>query len=197
MARNDTAKRKSASAPASADAWRKANDAGPHTAVLPSGVTVRFVIPDSSALLRAGRIPEKLRTTALYCAAHPDGPEGYMLELIAAGMLNDELAGKTQAAILEALELGHELVAEMLVEPEVTAGEVGRGEFPELDVKMLLEFAERRRNVDADGTKLAITTLSEWAMFRRLDEGTGSARDGETSRDDARGDVPEPHELEV
>lgn len=198
MARSGTAtKSEKRRAPVSADGWRRCNDAGPHVATFPSGAVLKFVIPDSGALLRAGKLPERLRKTALYCAAHPDGPEGFMLELITAGMLDDERKTKVDEALVEALELEHILVAEMLVEPEVTAGEVGQGEFPELDVKMLLEFAERRRNVDAAGTKLPITLLSGWASFRSLEEGDGGAGNGAANGHDDPGAVPDADDRDV
>src|SRR4029077_17464354 len=89
-------------------------------------------------------------------------------------------------------DLAHVLVAEMIVEPEVTADEIAGGIFPELDVRMLLEFAERLRNVAALGNVLPITTMDEWARFRRITASTGSTGNGGTPEPDAVPDVPDP-----
>lgn len=183
--------------PVSAAGWRKRNDAGPHVATFPSGAVLRFVIPDSSSLLRSGRLPDNLRETALLCAAHPDGPEGYMSELVTAAIVAGDRAERSATvtqAIADGMELGHWLVAEMLVEPKVTAEEVARGDFPELDVKMLLEFAERRRNVDAVGHRVPVVVLAEWARFRDELGGDEGARGGDAGGLDARGDVPDAHD---
>jgi hypothetical protein len=184
--------------PASATAWRKRNDAGPHRAVFPSGVTLKFVIPDQGTLLRAGRLPDALREVALLCAAHPDGAEGYMQDLVMQAIVTQgERSDIVTKAIESGLELGHELVAEMLVEPKVTAEEVRRGDFPELDVRMLLEFAERRRNLDAAGNQLPITVLSEWARFRDGTAGLNGSGDSGTGGLDDRADVSDAHGGEV
>lgn len=186
-----------ASKPVSAAGWRKRNDSGPHTATFPSGAVLKFVIPDSGALLRSGRLPENLRETALLCAAHPDGPEGYMSELVTAAIVAGDRAERSATvtkAISDGMELGHVLIAEMLVEPKVTPEEVARGDFPELDVKMLLEFAERRRNTDALGHKVPVVILAEWARFRDEPLSDLGARDGDAGRHDARGDVPDAHD---
>lgn len=181
--------------PVSAAAWRKHNDAGPHLATFPSGAVLKFIIPDSGSLLRSGRLPDNLRETALLCAAHPDGPEGYMSELVTSAIIAGERADRQSTitkAISDGMELGHVLIAEMLVEPKVTPEEVARGDFPEVDVKMLLEFAERRRNVDAVGHRVPVVILAEWARFRDEPVGDDGARDSDPGRDDARGDVPDP-----
>lgn len=180
--------------PVTAAGWRKRNDSGPHVATFPSGAVLKFIIPDSGSLLRSGRLPENLRETALLCAAHPDGPEGYMGELVTTAIIAGERAERSATvtkAIGEGMELGHWLVSEMLVEPKVLPEEVARGDFPELDVKMLLEFAERRRNVDAVGHRVPVVVLAEWARFRDELGGNESARGGAAGGDDARGAVPD------
>lgn len=172
-------------------AWRKRNDAGPHVAVFPSGAVLKFRIPDQGALLRAGRLSQRLRDTALLCAAHPEGAEGYMRDLVVTATVAAEREEKITQAIEDGIALGHELVAEMLVEPSVTPEEVEAGQFPELDVRMLLEFAERRRNVDAAGNELPIIVLREWATFRHEPQGNGSSGDGGASGDEPGDDVPD------
>ncbi len=177
--------------PDSKNAWRKRNDAGPHTAVFPSGATLTFRIPDSGALLRSGLLPDRLRTTALLCAAHPDGPDGYMADLVMQAVVSAERSELVTQAIEDGMGLANVLVAEMLVEPEVTADEVASGEFPELDVRMLLEFAERKRDTDAQGNRLPITVLSGWATFRGERPGADSVAAGGAGGDLDGADVPE------
>lgn len=171
-------------------AWKQRNDAGPHTAVFPSGARLTFRIPDDSALLRAGRLRDELRATALLCAGHFGGAEGYMQDMVTHAMLDAEREQKVAQTIEHGIEIQHELVAEMLVEPKVTAEEVGRGDFPAMDIRMLLEFAERRRDTDAAGNRLPVIKLSDWAGFR--DELNGSAGPGEggAGGDEPGSDVP-------
>lgn len=183
--------------PVSAAGWRKANDAGPHLVTLPSGATVRIIIPDENVLLANGRLPDQLRETALLCAAHPDGGEGFMHELSVAAAIEDERRAAVRSFIEDGLELRNHLVAAMLVEPEVTPEEVARGDFPELDVRMLLEFAERRRNVDAAGNLVPVVVAREWLRVRDLEAGGNGARDGEAGGSDARADVPGADDGEV
>lgn len=165
--------------PTTKDAWAKANDTGPHLAALPTGKVVKFRIPDSSTLLRSGRIPKKLRETCLAVAAHPEGYDGYLEDLSRISMHRmGSDAGSIAEVLEEGLQLAHHLIAEMLVEPEVTAEEVEAGIFHRFDIEMLLEFAERRRSVDATGNRLPIITLDEWARFRNVPRGVEGPEPG-------------------
>jgi hypothetical protein len=165
--------------------------------VFPSGATLTFRIPDSGALLRSGRLPDRLRTTALLCAAHPQGAEGYLADLVTHAIVSRDGSEPYVDAIQTGVDLGHVLVAEMLVDPQVTADEVARGEFPEMDVRMLLEFAERRRNSDAVGNKVPVIVLSEWATFRGEPAGTDGVGDGGEDGPAVAADVPDVDEVPV
>lgn len=178
--------------------WTKANDVGPHLAVLPSGLSpdgnheyVKFVIPDAGQLLRTGRIPNHLREAAIVFTSHPDGTDELMRELV----IQAAFRGPGQDTLTNVINAGHDLahvlVAEMVIEPEITAEEVANGVIPELDVRMLLEFAERLRNIDAAGNELPIITQDEWATFRRKrprDVGVGDVGANGSEPD---GDVPD------
>jgi len=177
--------------------WTKANDTGPHLAVLPSGLSadgnheyVKFVIPDAGQLLRTGRIPANLREAAIVFTSHPDGTDELMRELV----ITAALRGPGQDTITNVISAGHDLahvlVAEMVVEPEITAEEVAGGVIPELDVRMLLEFAERLRNVDAAGNVLPIVTMDQWATFRRERPRLDVAGDGGADEPAVDGDLP-------
>lgn len=150
----------------STNAWKARNDAGPHTATLPSGQEVEFTVPDSNALIMAGRLPEELTEIALYAASYPDGFEGYVNDLsVRVAMRPEEPGGpdRLQQAVRDGVRLGHWLVAHMLVDPELEPSEVP--ELPQMDVRMLLEFAERKRNRDARGVELPIAMLEEYERF--------------------------------
>lgn len=179
------------SRPTSKSAWKKRNDRGPHTATLPSGAVVKFMIPDSGMLLRSGRLPERLKETALLVAAHPRGADGYMEELVTTAIIAGERSETISRAIEQGMDLGHFLVAEMLVEPEVTSEEVADGDFHEFDIRMLLAFAERRLNVDAAGKKLPIIVLDEWATFRNQPASPTGAADGGANGDVDPGALPD------
>lgn len=169
---------KSSLKPTSKEAWAKASDSGPHTAVLPSRKAVRFRILSPGELLAYGGLPEGLREAAELYASHPDGPDQLMRELVITASLRDSGQTALNRLIQAGRELEPHIVAAMLVEPQVTAEEVASGAFPELDVRMLLEFAERLRNVDAAGNRLPIITLDEWATFRAGPERDAGAADG-------------------
>jgi len=194
MTENDTA---APSAPDSKSAWRKRNDAGPHVATFPSGAVLKFRLPDAGTLLKTAGLPQELRETALLAAGHPEGAAGYMQELVAEAIIRPEHASLVSQAIENGLDLEPHLVAEMLVEPKVTAEEVAAGNFPSEDVRMLLEFGERRRNVDAEGVRLPIIVARDWARFRDEQPGPGGAGNGNDAQPDARADVPEPDDGHV
>lgn len=162
--------------------WKSKNDRGPHTAVFPSGVELTFILPDETALIRADKLPDRLMEIALFSAAYPDGVEGYMAD-VAVRAVNSpddaEANARLKKSVKDGLEMRDWLVAEMLVDPEVTPEEVAAGEFPKADIEMLLEFAERRRNTDAAGNRLPIVVLEEYARFRDLPGGGTGGELGE------------------
>lgn len=178
-------------APDSREAWRQRNDAGPHTATFPSGAVLRFRIPTSGELLAAGVLPLELRDTVLLSLGHPEGAEGYMQDLVAAAIVDPHRNELVTQAIEHGIALRDHLVAAMLVEPAVTAAEVAGGEYPEEDVKMLLEFAERRRDRDATGARVPVIVARAWARFRDEPAGDDSARDRDGDGRDAGADVPD------
>jgi len=183
--------------PTSKAAWAAANDRGPHLAVLPTRKVVKFRIPDSSTLARAGHLPTHLRETALLVAAHPEGADGYFADLVQTALFRGEGQETITRAIERGMDLTYVLIAEMLVEPEVSAEEVASGMFHELDIRMLLEFAERRRSTDAEGNRLPIITLDEWARFREQPAGPGGAEAGGANGDVDPGALPEPDDGDV
>lgn len=159
-------------------AWAALSDRGPHTAALPSvdadgnHTTVEFIVPGSNALIRAGLLPDRLMDVAVFSAAYPDGAEGYVADLAVSAYRDPSEMPKLAAAVKDGLELSDWLVSHMLVDPVVTPDEVSM--FPPADIAMLLEFAERKRNTDAEGKVLPIVVLEDFARFP---DGLGGAAD--------------------
>lgn len=180
--------------PSSKAAWKLANDRGPHVATLPTGCVVEFELADLAMLVRAGKLPEHLRVIAQLAVAHADGIEGVFEDLVQTAILRGADSQATIAAIIDkGLELSHHLVAEMLVHPKVEPSEIAEGMFHELDIRMLLEFAERRRDTDAAGVKLGIMLLdpTTWATFRAGAGDAQGAAHGGADGADVPGDVPD------
>lgn len=180
--------------------WALANDRGPHVATLPTGSTVKFELADAGMLLRSGKLPQHLRVTAQLAIAHADGIDGYFQDLVQAAIFRGGDAQTTIAgAIQQGVELSHHLISEMLVQPEVTPEEVASGMFHELDIRMLLEFAERRRDTDAAGNKLGIMLLDpeRWARFRDGAGNAAGAADDGADGPDVPGDIRERREGDV
>lgn len=162
-------------------AWIARSDRGPHSAELPSGQVVRFIVPHSNELIRANRLPDHLIEIALMATAYIDGADGYMGDLAMRALTDPEQMGRVSKAVKEGLELRDWLVATMMVDPPLEPSDVA--DLPEADVKMLLEFAERKRNEDAKGVKLPIIVLEEFDRFRY--EPGGGADDGPGGGDGA------------
>lgn len=155
-------------------AWAARSDRGPHKATLPSRTVVEFIVPDSNALIRADMLPDHLSDVAVMAAGYPDGADGYFEDLSRVALRDPSQMPTLRRSIKEGLELRDWLVAHMLVEPSIDPEDVVG--LPERDVAMLVDFAERRRNEDADGVRLPIVLLEEYARFR--DGSGGRASDG-------------------
>lgn len=145
--------------------WLARSDRGPHIATLPSGQQVTFVVPDSNALIRANKLPDDLVELAMIAAAYQGGADAYMEDLAVQAIRGDVKAkAKLNERVREGIELGDWLLAHMVVDPPITPDDA-KG-LPEGDRDMLLAFAERRENVDAEGVVLPIALLAEYARFR-------------------------------
>jgi hypothetical protein len=176
-------KRRSASASDSLAAWIAKSDRGPHRATLPSGQKVTFAVPDLDDIIRSQRLPKHLTELAIMAAAYPDGVDGYVSDLaVNAAAGRHETAGDAKEAALavvagamrDRIEYGYWLISQMLVDPAVKPEQVPQ--LPEPDREMLLEFADRRRDRDAEGVKLPIALTETFARFRdKRNGGEGDA----------------------
>ncbi len=160
MAQGATAQKKRPSRP---QIVSKAKWAGlaVHTVTLPSGAVVRIKIPDLSLLLAGGAVPDRLRTVALRqltedirdAQASPAAVDAPPIEID-----EEHLVGLA--------ELTRWLVAQTLVEPEVTEVEIEDGIVPNEDILMLTQFASRERTVDAAGMRLGVEPIDRWEVWR-------------------------------
>lgn len=128
-------------------AW---SDAKYHEPLLPSGFRPKIVLPDLARLIETGKIPQDLLDVALGVAAGNDTTPS--VELV-----------KTQR------EYTDKIVQLMVVEPELKDEDLEGLPFEDKD--MLVAFANRQRDLDAEGEHLAGLTKSEkFRRFRRLGE---------------------------
>lgn len=135
-------------AASSAEAWTKNRV---HRGVrLPSGTVVDIELPDLPSLAKAGELPNELLAAA-----------GELQEAIDKGD-RDRLTVDTLVNIAEFMEF---LLPRMVVTPKITKEQVAA--LPSEDKEMLVQFAQRARDIDAVGHHLAgLETLSEWRRFR-------------------------------
>ncbi|MEK6252798.1 MAG: hypothetical protein AABM43_12885 [Actinomycetota bacterium] len=145
------------------DAWEAL---GVHTVTLPSGAVVKIRIPDLSLLIAGDALPEQLRGAAL---------EELLGSLSQVDVSDDAAAAQviqkvaSDASGLNTLvDLYRWLVTETVIEPELTEEDLKDRKLPTEDLTMLVEFAGRRRNVDARGVTLGIEPIERWDTFRQM-----------------------------
>lgn len=125
--------------------WKRKGQAQEVT--LPSGEQVKIKVPDVPEMLREGQVPNEL-IAAVRESQDDVSPGGFDME-----------------KIKEATDYMRWLVSVTVVEPKLTPEDVP--ELPVLDRDMLLEFALRRRDVDAIGHQLyGMEKVADWRRFR-------------------------------
>lgn len=133
--------------PASVSAWKRA---GVHYPLLPSGVRVGIRIPDLPALIEAGTIPQHLLDVALEVAG-----------------------GKIETPTIDLIKQQREftdLVVQLTVVDPALKDEDLPG-VPFEDKELLVSFATRKRDIDAEGEHIAGLSSSEkFRRFRQLGE---------------------------
>jgi hypothetical protein len=134
--------------PLSGAAWKKKAF---HTPLLPSGSRVKIKIPDLPRLIETGKIPNHLLDAAL-------------------GVANsNEDTKPSKELIAQQREFTDTLVMLTVVEPKLT--EADMDDVPYEDKEMIVAFATRQRDLDAEGEHLAgLTTSSKFRKFRLLGE---------------------------
>lgn len=131
-------------------AWKKAKL---HEVVLPSSYKVTIKIPDLSSMIETGQLPQTLLDTAVKAAKG---------EITAEQEQTPEMAAKER-------EFKELVCVAALVEPKITVADVG--DLPVEDLDMIVEFACRQREFDAEGNHLSGLHLSEqFRRFRRIAE---------------------------
>lgn len=136
--------------------WKKS---GVHTVTLPSGAVVDIRIPNLAQMAKAGELDNDLLSAAV-----PDGAAA------APGAEATELSVEEKRANLTKLADFHAwLVSITLVEPKLTPEEV-IDTVPTPDIEVLVEFASRRRDIDATGHHIGgLEVSAEFRKFRGLD----------------------------
>lgn len=125
-------------------------DAASHYPTLPSGVRVGIRIPDLARLVETGQIPNHLVDVAL-------------------GVASGEETKPSVDLIKQQREFTDLLVQATVVEPALDDDAVAKVPFEDKD--MIVAFATRQRDLDAEGEHLAGLTKSEkFRRFRRLGE---------------------------
>ena len=133
----------------SIDAW---GERGTHDPTLESGTVVAIRIPDLPAMIEAGEIPNHLIDAAL-AAANSKG--------------QDRKATKDD--IIRQREFTDKLVQITVLQPKLSDEDLRK--IPYEDKEMIVEFAVRARDLDAEGNHLAGLEESEkFRRFRRLGE---------------------------
>lgn len=138
-----------------AAAWKAA---AVHYPLLPSGSRVGIRIPDLAQMIESGKVPNHLLSAALGMAQqHTEDKTPTVEEM-------------TQSA-KEEREFTDLLVKETVVEPELTDEDLAPGGIPFEDKQLLVAFATRQRDLDAEGEHIAGLTKSEkFRRFRELGE---------------------------
>lgn len=130
----------------SLDQWVAAAE---HYPLLPSGVRVGIRIPDLAALIEAGEIPQHLIETAL-------------------GVINDDVKPSVEM-VKQQKEFTDVVVLKTVIEPKLSPDDVSK--IPTEDKDMIVAWATRARDLDAEGEHIAGLTKSEkFRRFRGLGE---------------------------
>lgn len=122
-----------------------------HTPLLPSGSRVKIKIPDLPRLIETGKIPNHLLDAAL-------------------GVANTgEETKASKELITQQREFTDLLVILTVAEPKLT--EADMEDIPYEDKEMIVAWATRQRDLDAEGEHLAgLTTSEKFRKFRYLGE---------------------------
>lgn len=139
-------------------AWKKS---GIHTVTLPSGAVVDIRIPNLAQMAKAGELDNDLLASAV-----PD------VASTSATASEKQLTPEEKRANLVKLADFHAwLVSITVVEPKLSPDEVGDA-VPTPDIEVLVEFASRRRDIDAVGHHIGgLEVSAEFREFRGLDAG--------------------------
>lgn len=135
-------------------AWKKQRE---HDITLPSGAEIRVALPDLSAMIKSGNIPNDLLDVATKIGT------GEKIDLGDDGDKKRELLG-------QALDFNAFIVEQTVIEPKVTAEEVRTQQIPAEDVDLIVQIALRKTDFDAVGKHLGgLETVESFRKFRGLD----------------------------
>jgi len=122
-------------------------------------VTVR--IPDLSAMLAMGEIPDRLRHAALLQAFKDEKDPPLALQT------NDDGSPVLDHELVKGFyDLRGHIISKTLVDPVLSQEDVL--ELPVEDRDLIYAIAMRERDTDARGVRLGVEPLSKWERFRHF-----------------------------
>lgn len=126
--------------------WKSARR---HEITLPSGSVVEIEIPNLPLLVKTGQIPNDLVDAALKAIQREE---------------------VTRDLIDQQSDFYHKLVSLTVKDPAISEEDVA--DLPYEDIELIVEIAQRQRDIDALGRHLAgLHTNREWRTFRGLEYG--------------------------
>jgi hypothetical protein len=148
-----------------ATAWKKRG--GPHRITLPSGQRVLARVLGLGSLARLDGLPEDLTDAVVLHVVNLE--HGGLPAVIAAELgavsTDPEVAARVSQRISDFGRLTKHLVAEALVEPKLSIGDLEQ--IPEDDLEMLMRIVTGRQTFDAAGVRIGVEPLDAWATFPR------------------------------
>lgn len=148
----------------SASAWKKRG--APHRITLPSGQRVLARVLGLATLARLEGLPEDLTDSVVLHVTNLE--RGGLPAVIGAELgkveTDPEAAARVQKYVADFGVLTRYLVAEALVEPELSVDELTQ--IPEDDLEMLMRIATGRQAFDAAGVRIGVEPVDAWATFR-------------------------------
>lgn len=166
------AKKTAGSPPSAETGWASTADewqsAGLHNAELDSGARITFRDVSVGELIAADALPEDLLQIALLEYGDPGAGARLIAETV--DLPADAGEEQREASLEKAKEIGrklvrlnHELCAAAVVEPKLTAEQVAR--LPFRDLEMLGGFLTRRLIFDAAGRRVGVEPLDTFRVF--------------------------------
>jgi hypothetical protein len=143
---------------------------GPHRITLPSGMRVQARVLGLASLARLDGLPDDLTDAVVLHVANLEqgGLPAVIGAELAAQKTDPEAAARLAKHVADFALLTRHLVAEALVEPAMTVGDLDQ--VPEDDLEMLMRIVTGRQAFDAAGIRIGVEPVDAWATFRHEHE---------------------------
>jgi hypothetical protein len=149
----------------SAGSWKKRG--GPHRSLSPPGSACSRTCSASPSWPELEGLPDDLTDAVVMHVVnleHGGLPAAIGAELSKAATATSRRPRRRTKYIADFGRLTKHLVAEALVEPELTVDDLD--EVPEEDLEMLMRIVTGRQTFDAAGVRIGVEPLDAWATFR-------------------------------